>query len=321
VALADLGVLVVGIALVSGGADALVRGGSRLARALGVSPLFIGLTVAALGTSLPEVVVSVTAAYEGATQVAIGNVVGSNVLNILGVLGPAALVVPLAIDDAVARAEIPTMIVAGLAFTVLSWNGVLGRVEGVVLVAGVIAYTAIRYKVARGRVERLAADEVPDRPSRREVLVAVGMVVAGALALTFGGPLVVDGAVGIAEQTGVSERLIAVVLVAGGTTVPELATVFAAVWRDRVNLGVGNVVGSCIFNLLLVAGLSAVVRPLAVVPDALRVEIPAMLLAMVALLPMAASSQEFSRLEGAILTVGLVVYLAVIASGLGMTPF
>lgn len=317
--LADVALLALGIALVSCGADALVRGGSRLARALGVSPLFIGLTVAALGTSLPELVVSVTAAYEGAPQVAIGNAVGSNVLNILGVLGPAALIVPLAFDDAVARTEIPTMMAAGLVFTAFSLNGVLGRLEGIILVAGVIAYTAIRFRVSRARVAQLGADHVEAGPTGRQKLWASGLVVVGVGALAVGGPLVVDGAVGIAEATGVSERLVAVLLVAGGTTVPELATVMAAVWRDHVNLGVGNVVGSCIFNLLLVAGGSALVRPLDVVPAALRTEIPAMLLAMAALLPMAASKREFSRMEGAILTGGLIVYLIVITAGLRPT--
>lgn len=314
--LADLGLLVVGIALVSAGADGLVRGGSRLARAFGVSALFIGLTVASIGTSLPELVVSVTAAWEGATEVAVGNAVGSNVLNILGVLGPAALLVPLAFDDSVARTEIPTMMLAGLVFTGLAVNGVLGRVEGLVLVAGVVAYTAIRYRVARERVAGLAADELPAKPTRRQTWWGVAYVVAGVAGLAVGGPLVVDGAVGIARATGASERLVAILLVAGGTTVPELATVLASVHRDEVNLGVGNVVGSCIFNLFLVAGGAAIVRPLAVADAALRTEVPAMLLAMGALVVMSLRRRKFGRLEGALLTAGLAVYLYLVTAGL-----
>jgi cation:H+ antiporter len=316
VALVDLLVLAGGVALVSLGADGLVRGGSRLARALGVSTLFVGLTVASFGTSLPELVVSVTAAWDGATRVAVGNAVGSNVLNLLGVLGPAAVLVPLAMDEAVVRAEIPTMIGAGLVFTILALNGVLGRLEGLLLIAGVVGYTALRFEVSRERVARLAPEDAPEQPTRRQLAWGGAMVVGGSLALGFGGRLVVDGAVGLARSTGIPGRIIAVVLVAGGTTVPEMATTLAAAWRDRVDLGVGNIVGSCIFNLLLVGGASALVRPLDVVPAALKLEVPAMLLAMFALLPMAATGRRLDRWEGAVLTAGLVAYLAVIAAGL-----
>lgn len=316
VVLVPLAVLLGGIVLVSLGADGLVRGGTRLARAFQVSPLFIGLTVASLGTSLPEFVVSFTAALEGETTVAVGNAVGSNVLNILAVLGPTAVLVPLAIDEPVVRAEIPAMLMSGLVFTLFALNGTLGRLEGLILLAAVVVYTVLRYRVSRERVAQLRPDDRPEVPTRRAVWVGIAMAVGGSLALAVGGNLVVDGAVDLARSTGVQARIVAVVLVAGGTTVPELATTLVAAFKDRVNLGVGNIVGSCIFNLLFVAGGAAIARPLDVVPAALRLEVPAMLLAMAALFPMAWTDRELSRSEGLVLVLGLIVYLGLIGAGI-----
>lgn len=258
--------VIAGIALVSGGAHYLVEGASALARRLGVSDLIIGMTVVSFGTSAPELVVSVVAAMNGAGEVAIGNVIGSNTANIGLILGLTAIIQPLRIRHNTIWKDIPfsfigiivVMLMAGdhhLDRSIAS-QGVISRSDGLVLLCFFAVYLYYTYNIA----QQEKPDESPAQ--RRPLWLAIFWVIGGLVALAYGGRLTVDGAVGIARTLGVSEAIIGLTLVAVGTSLPELATTIAAALRGRADMAMGNVVGSNIFNTLFILGVSATVRPL-----------------------------------------------------------
>lgn len=310
--------LALGLAVLVAGAELLVRGASRLAAAAGVSPLVIGLTVVAFGTSAPESAASLRAALSGAADLAVGNVVGSNIMNVLAILGVSALAAPLAVHRQVVRRELPLMIAAtGLAW-VLSLAGNLGRTAGIGLLLGVVAYTAYLLREAhRDKDSRKRAADRPRGP--RELALAGALAAAGLAMLVAGADWLVDGASGLARGLGVSELVIGLTIVAAGTSLPELATSLAAALKGERDLAVGNVVGSNIFNLTAVLGLAAVAAPagVAVHPQLLQFDYPVMMGAAVACLPVCLSGLEVSRAEGVLflssylLYVGLVVWQAV----------
>ena len=255
----NLLLLALGLALLTVGAEALIRGASGIAGRLGISPLIIGLTVVAFGTSAPELAVSVAAAWSGQPDIVIGNVVGSNVFNVLLVLGLSALITPLAIHSQLIRVDVPLMIGASILTLLFALDGRIGRVDGAVLFVGIIAYIA--FQVRQGRRERLAAERREPAPIPLGWWADALLVLIGLTVLVLGSRFLVTSAVEIARSLGVSELVIGLTIVAAGTSLPEVATSVVASLRGQRDIAVGNVVGSNVFNLLSVLGLASLVSP------------------------------------------------------------
>lgn len=259
----------VGFVLLYYGAEWLVKGSSSLARGLGVTPLVIGLTVVAFGTSAPELVVSVISSLKDKSMIAVGNVVGSNICNIALVLGMAAALQPITSDPYVRRRDIPIMLGISLYLLVISLNSRLGRVEGATLFAGIIIYTALNYYFARWEINEggyaeevmaeLGVEAVDYIESRAKQIV---MIVAGIIGVVAGAEIVVDNAVKVMKILGVSEKFIGLTIVAFGTSLPELATSVVAALRKEMDISIGNLVGSNVFNIMSVLGVASLVRPI-----------------------------------------------------------
>jgi len=306
--------LVLGLALLIGGAELLVRGASRLALQLGITPLVVGLTVVAFGTSSPELAVSVQAGLEGKAGIAVGNIVGSNIFNVLVILGLAALVLPLAVSQQLVRLDVPLMIGVSALFWVMAFDGRIGTVDALVLVSGVVAYTLLA--VREGRRQALAADEFEPEPGASNSLfdrlpvqlVAIG---AGLALLVVGASWLVDSAVQIARLLGVSEVVIGLTIVAAGTSLPELATSVVAALRGERDISVGNIVGSNLFNLLSIGGIAALVTPggLEVAASLVRFDIPVMIAVAFACLPIFATGHLIARWEGALFVGYYIAYV------------
>jgi cation:H+ antiporter len=301
-------VLVAGLGLLTAGATLLVRGASRLAVAFGISPLVIGLTVVAYGTSTPELAVSARAALAGQADIALGNVVGSNIFNVLFTLGISASIVPLVVAQQLIRLDVPIMIGASLLLLVLALDGVLTRLDGLVLLVGLVAYTAFVIRQSRDETEGIVAEyaarygETGKSGRASHALVQVAAVVIGLGCLVLGARWLVDSAVVLARTLGLSELVIGLTIVAAGTSLPEVATsIVAAVRRER-DIAVGNVVGSNIYNVLAIAGLSSVVAPagIPVTRAALGFDIPVMTAVAIACLPIFFSGHRIARWEGAL---------------------
>jgi cation:H+ antiporter len=252
-----------GLFLLYLGAEWLVRGSASLALRFGLSPLVVGLTVVAYGTSTPELAVSVKAAWQGNGTIAIGNVVGSNICNLGLILGLAAIICPLRVQLQLLRFDLPIMIGCSLLLPLLILDGVVSRTEGVFLFLGVITYTIVNLRLARREKDPAVllafsqATATRPRPGLDLVLIGVG---TGLLIL--GGRLFLDGALGFARRVDASETLIALTVVALGTSLPELAATVVAAFRREADIAIGNIIGSNIFNLLNILGISAMVRPL-----------------------------------------------------------
>jgi len=290
------------------GAVLLVRGASRLATLAGISPLVVGLTVVAFGTSTPELGVSVTSAYAGQAAIAVGNVVGSNICNVLLILGLSALVAPLVVAQQLIRIEVPLMIGSSLLLLLLALDGVVGRLDGLLLFAGVLIYTV--WAIRRSRKESqlvqaeyadsvaaAAPDEKAGGLAWQLLLIAAGLGLLG-----LGANWLVTGAVALAKTFGVSELVIGLTIVSIGTSLPELATSVMASFRGQRDIAVGNVVGSNLFNILAVLGLSALVAPdgVPVAAAALQFDIPVMIAVAIACLPIFFTGHLIARWEGAL---------------------
>lgn len=317
--------LVGGLACLVAGAEFLVRGAAGIAGRLGIAPVIVGLTVVAFGTSAPELAVSVSASTSGSADVALGNVVGSNIGNILLILGAAALVGALAVDQRIVRIDIPVLLVASAGVLVLSLDNEIGRVDGLVLFGGIVGYVAWLVRSAtRERPEVLeeydeAIDVLDGGDAERPLLVQIGLVGIGLAVLVGGSQLLVNSATDIAEDLGVSDLVIGLTVVAIGTSLPELATSVLAAIRGQRDIAVGNVVGSNLFNLLCVLGLTGIISSDGIpVSDAsLQLDLPVMLAATAALLPVVRRGFRIERWEGVIfiaLYVAYVGYLVVDAA-------
>lgn len=306
--LLDVVLIIAGLVLLTAGAEGLVRGGAALAIRFGITPLAVGLTVVAYGTSSPEMVVSVSTAMADQGNLAIGNVVGSNIFNIALILGIAALVRPAAVQAQTVRLDVPIVIGTAVLLAVLLLDGRIGRIEGTALVLGAVAYTAFTLWSARretAAVQAEAAEALPHEPSLawRDVL-----FVAGGLALLVGGSrMLVTGAVSIAQGAGMSEAVIGLTILAAGTSLPELATSLVAAVRGQSDIAIGNVVGSNIFNVVAIVGVSALVRPLAASGIGM-VDLGVMVALSVLLLPLLWTGFRLNRWEGALLLVAYVGY-------------
>ncbi|MCG3170641.1 MAG: hypothetical protein CALGDGBN_02208 [Pseudomonadales bacterium] len=297
------------------GAELLVRGASRLAAAAGMPSLLIGLTVVSFGTSAPEMAVSVGSALQGSPDIALGNVVGSNIFNVLMILGLSALVSPLIVSRQLVRVDVPIMIGVSLLVWLLALDQVIGRVEGLVLALMLAIYLDVQIRLGR----RAGADTPPTAatdeaaPSGAGSLVTnVLLILGGLVLLVAGSRWLLDGATGIARALGVSELMIGLTIVAAGTSLPELATSVLAALRGERDIAVGNVVGSNIFNLLAVLGITAVVAPagVAVADAALVFDIPVMGAVALACLPVFFSGHLIARWEGAVFVAYYIAYTA-----------
>lgn len=305
-----------GLLLLYGGAEGLVRGASRLARTLGVSALVVGLTVVAFGTSAPELVVSLAAGVRGETGVAIGNVVGSNIVNIALILGLSALVVPLRVESRLVTREIPVMILATALLGVLLADGGLSRLDGGLLLVGFGGFLALSIRKARGSPEAARSDAEPSdeggrpgapersppdpeaSPAEKSRLRSLLLALGGLGALVLGAHLFVDSSVYFARRLGMSEYLVGITIVAVGTSLPELATSLVAALRRQSDMAIGNIVGSNLFNVLGILGAAPLVRPLPVDAAVLRFDFPVMFALSALLLPLAWTDHEVRRWEG-----------------------
>jgi cation:H+ antiporter len=298
--------LMAGLAMLVAGAELLVRGASRLATALGVSPLVIGLTVVAFGTSSPELAVSVQATLAGQSDIALGNVVGSNIFNVLFILGLSALAAPLVVSQQLVRLDVPIMVLASLVLWIMTADGALGRFDGAILFAGVVGYTLFLVRLSRKETAAVRAEYAQafgePGPRARSAFLDSMLVLAGLALLVLGARLLVNAAVTLATALGVSELVIGLTIVAAGTSLPELATSLLASVRGERDIAVGNIVGSNIFNILAILGISGLVSTdgVTAAPAALSFDIPVMVAVAVACMPIFFSSHTIARWEGAL---------------------
>ncbi len=307
--------LIGGFILLVIGAEVLVRGAARLAARFGISPLIIGLTVVAFGTSAPEMAVSTQSAFMGQGDIAIGNVIGSNIFNVLVVLGLSALIIPLVVSRQLVRFDVPIMIAAGFLAWFLAMDGSYSRLDGLILLSCIIFYTGylIVSSLRSGK-----AVEVDDEysaainPQRFASLINLGYILAGLALLVLGSNLLVSGAVSLAQALGLSELVIGLTIIAVGTSLPELATSLIAAWKGERDIAVGNIVGSNLFNLLAVLGLAGLASPenIAVARSALEFDFPVMLAVMVACLPVFFAGYRINRWEGALFLGYYIAYTA-----------
>lgn len=310
------GFFILGLVLLVAGGEALVRGAARLATAAGISPLVVGLTVVAFSTSAPELAVTVSSAWRGQPDIAVGNIVGSNIANVLLILGLSAMVAPLAIKQQLVRVDVPLMIGASLLMFILAADGVVSGLEGGLLFALLIAYTTLAIVASRQETRAIEQEYAAEfgtmtSPSARQWPLNLLLVVAGVAMLVLGAQWLVEGAVAVARRLGVSELIIGLTIVAVGTSLPELATSLVATLHNERDIAVGNVVGSNIFNILSVLGLTAIVAPngVAVSPTALNFDLPVMIAVAVACLPVFFNGYRIERWEGVLF---LTYYLAYI---------
>lgn len=304
--------LVAGLAILTLGAESLVRGSAALALRLGLSPLLVGLTIAGFGTSSPELVVSMKAAFTGQGDIAVGNIVGSNIFNIGVILGLTVLVCPIKIQMQLIRLDTPVMIAITLLFLLLIADQRILRWEGAALFALLVAYLAFTIRASRREskaIEEEFAEELPklDKPAWLDPL----FIIAGLGMLIFGGRMFVDGAVGIARSLGISEAVIGLTIVAAGTSMPELATSVIAAIRRAPDIAVGNIVGSNIFNILAIAGLAGLAFPIQA-PGISWMDLGVMTAFSILLLPLMCTGLQLKRWEGALLLLGYLAYLAFI---------
>jgi len=318
--------LIAGLVLLVAGAEVLVRGAAKLAAQFGIPPLVIGLTVVAFGTSAPESAVSIQAALNNSGDLAIGNVVGSNIANVLLILGMTALIAPLIVSRQLIRLDVPIMIGASLVVYALAWDGGLSRLDGALLFAGVLAYTgfliisSLRDKGAAEDDEFAKEFGLHEAPKPYAWLINLALIVAGLILLVSGSNLLVEGAVSLARALGLSELIIGLTVVAIGTSLPELATSIMAALRGERDIAVGNIVGSNIFNLLFVLGLASLASPLAlsISPNALAFDFPVMIAVAVACLPIFFSGYRINRWEGMLFLayyLAYTLYLVLFATG------
>jgi cation:H+ antiporter len=308
--------LIAGLVVLVIGAEMLVRGASRLALRFGISPLVIGLTVVAFGTSAPELAVSVRSGLGGQADLALGNVVGSNIFNALAVLGLSALIAPLTVQQQLVRFEVPLVLGLSVLVLVMALDGRIGPFDGLLLTLGIVAYTVFVIRQAR-REGAAVQDEyakefghVAAGPLSR-LPVQIALIVAGLGLLVLGASWLVDGAVSIARELEISEAVIGLTIVAAGTGLPELATSVVAAIRGERDIAVGNVVGSSVMNLLGILGVAALATPggLSVAEGLVYFDIPVMIAVAFACLPIFSSGQRIARWEGGLFLAYYAAYL------------
>lgn len=305
--------ILAGLAALVIGAEALVRGSSAIAWRAGISPLVVGLTVVALGTSSPEIAVSVDAAFKGQADIALGNIIGSNIFNVLVVLGLSALITPLLVQRQLVRLDVPLLVAVSLGVWLLSLDGLLATLEGVLLIGLAIGYTIFLLRMSRR--DPGPPGEHPAQNTTTSPLLAwivnIALVIAGLVLLVFGAGWLVDGSVLLARAFGVSELVIGLTVIAAGTSLPEVATSILAALRGERDIAVGNVIGSCLFNLTAVLGVTAVFAPAGIViRDSVRYfDFPVLFAVALVCLPIVFTGHVIRRWEGALFLAYYIFYL------------
>ncbi|MEM9212847.1 MAG: calcium/sodium antiporter [Cyanobacteria bacterium P01_F01_bin.150] len=312
--MAALGTLVFGLVLLVAGAEVFVRGASQLAVLLGVAPLIIGLTIVAYGTSAPEMAVSLQSGFNpNAVGISIGNVVGSNICNVLFILGTSAMIAPLIVAQQLVKLDVPIMIGVSLLLVLLAQDGNLGRLDGMLLLIGAVIYTVFLFSQGR---EDDAEDYDPEEARKQRSSMGIwglniALIALGGAMLTFGSSFFVNGAVKIAQYLGLSNLIIGLTIVALGTSLPEAATSVVASMKGERDIAVGNVVGSNIFNILAVLGVAGIFSPtgIEVSAAALNFDIPVMVAVAIACLPIFFSGNVISRWEGIVFLAYYIAYV------------
>jgi cation:H+ antiporter len=304
-------ILAAGVAILSYGADLFVRGASGVAERFGISPFVIGLVIVGFGTSTPELAVNLDAAISGSTDIAIGNVVGSNIANIGVILGLAAVVAPLTVQLRMVRVELP--IVIGISF--LLWGlasfGEIKRWEGALMLLGFGAFMWFLLKTSKNESAEVKQEYADENPPHHDGWKAAGFIILGLLGLMGGAHLAVDAASTLARMWGLSELVIGLTIVAIGTSLPELASSVAAARRGHADIAIGNVLGSNIYNVLFILGATSVIAPLPTrAPTLMWLDIPVMIAFAVALVPMMMMGLKITRWNGVLLLLGYVAYVA-----------
>ncbi len=316
-----------GLILLVGGGELLVRGASKLASALGVAPIIIGLTVVAFGTSTPELAVSLRAALSGNADIAVSNVVGSNIFNVLFILGVSALISPLVIHSQMIAREVPIMIGTSILLGIFALGGTISLIEGLLLFIGIVGYTGwlvveARKKKRENRELELESEKefLHLKKDKSPLALSLVFVVIGLGLVMFGAEWLVEGAVALAKSFGISDTVVGLTIVAAGTSLPEVvASVMATVKGER-DIAVGNVVGSNIYNILAILGISGAVAPsgLSVNPALLSFDIPVMIAVALICWPFFRSGKRLSRFEGSLFLVGYIAYTAYIVIQAGV---
>lgn len=314
--LSALGLCLGGLVVLVTGAELLVRGGTALASRLNVSPAIIGLTVIAIGTSAPELAVGIDASLKGNGALAVGNIAGTNTVNILLILGLSALMKPLALQRRTLKLDLPAMLVAAIAMFVLSLDGSLSRLDGALLIMLGIAYSTLLIRAALR--ERAAAKDEPDKKkekaggARPGMLRNAALLLGGIVIVVFGADWLVSGGVAAAEIWGVSDAFIGLTIVAIGTSAPELVTTVVSTLRGKRDIAIGNLLGSSTYNIALILGLTCLVPSdgVPVPSEVLMVDIPVMIGAVVACIPVFLIGRYVSRWEGGLFFAAYAVYLA-----------
>ncbi len=311
--LVNILLLIAGLALLMWGADRFVHGAAAAARNLGIAPLLIGLTVVAFATSAPEILVSVVAAIEKQPGLAIGNAIGSNIVNIGLVLGITAMIRPIEIESATLRREMPALLAVSLLTVSLFLDTYLSRMDGIVMLTGLVIVMVwlVRLGTRSAANDPISRDFEAEIPTDVRMSMALIWLVVGLGTLLVGAELLVNGAIGIATELGISEVVIGILLVALGTSLPELAVSLASALKGEYGLAIGNIVGSNIFNLLAVIGIAATIEPSALPPTVLSLHIFVMVAFTLVLFAMTYDydeRSELSRLEGAALLAAFIAY-------------
>jgi len=312
---------VLGLGALVAGAEALVRGASKIALSLGISPLVVGLTIVAMGTSSPEVAVSVGAAMNGNTDIAVGNVVGSNVFNVLFILGISAVITPLVVHSQIIRQEVPIMIGTSLILAVMTLDGKLGRWESGLLLALLVAYIVFLVRQSRAETAEIRDEFAGAAPHTggwdRHWAVQVLLIMVGLALLVLGSKWLVDSAVAFARAFGVSDLIIGLTIIAAGTSMPEVATSIMAAVRGERDIAVGNVIGSNTFNILGCLGISGLVSRdgLGMAPAVLNFDIWVMIAVAVACLPVFIYGRRIGRRRGLLFLAYYVAYVVYLILG------
>lgn len=290
------------------GGEGLIRGSSSLAIRVGISPLVVGLTVVAFGTSSPELLVSLKAAIMGSSSIALGNVIGSNIANIALILGLSAVITPIEVHANVIKREIPIMIVVSLLLIFFLLDGTLGFIEGLIFIILLIAYTVVNILLSLKENKEIEKEFEEGLKSRLNIPLATLFIIVGLVLLFFGADLFLKGAVSLAKMFNVSDAIIGLTIVAVGTSLPELFTSIIATIKKESDIAVGNVVGSNIFNILSILGISAIIVPISSSQISI-IDLGAMLAAALILLPLSYTGFRISRLEGLLLLIGYFAYI------------
>jgi cation:H+ antiporter len=304
----DVLLLVLGLAVLIFGGELLVKGSVKIARYFSLSPLVIGMTVVAFGTSAPELIVSVKAALSGSSQIAIGNVIGSNIANLGIVLGLTALIFPLQIERQSVRVDWPVMMAATILFYLFMLNGVVSQWEGIVLFALLVIYLVWLLNFTEPEIP----EEVKNEENTQQLLPALLLVGGGLVGLYFGSEWLLKSAISIAKNAGVSEHVIGVTIIAFGTSVPELATSVIAAFRKQTDISIGNLIGSNIFNIMAVIGITGIIKPISIAPVVLSFDVFFMIGIALLLFPMMTLGRKITRGKGFTLLIFYVAYIALL---------